>query len=152
MVAHFNPNIPPEMRIILNRSKDSNLLTYALKVGERSFVFPYSSDTSKHPILKEFGEFSKQVFTFYLKTAEFDRPVRVDFLGDKGAVDTANKISAILQSLSGHSSYGMPSVLIEADQRAKLSEDDLEMFYYDILNKAGNVASLLEQRRNQRPF
>lgn len=150
LLSHINPNIPPEMRLILNRSKDSNLLTYALQKGERSFVFPYSSDAAKHPILKEFIGYL--IFSFYVKTAEFDRPIRVDFLADKGTVNIANRISSILLALCGHSGYGMPSVLIEADQRAKLSEKDLEMFYFDIINKSGNLPGLLEQRRYLRPF
>ena len=140
------------MKLILSKTKDSNLLTYTLNQGERSLVFPYSSNSQQHPILREFEDEKNQVFVFYLKTAEFDRPIRIDFLADKGIVDIANRISAVLLALAGHSSYGMPSILIEADQRAKLSEQDLEMFYYDILNRAGNIASLFEQRRNQRPF
>ena len=53
---------------------------------------------------------------------------------------------------SGHSGYGLPAVLIEADQRAKLSEKDLDMFYFDLVNKIGNVSSLFRMRREMRPF
>jgi hypothetical protein len=152
VISQIKTELPAELKLMLNRTKDSNLLTYALKYAERTFVFPYSFAVEQHSILKEFPSFSNQIFTFYVKTAEFDRPIRVDFLADKGTVDTANKLSSALLSLSGHSSYGIPSVLIEADQRAKLSEEDLEMFYWDIINKAGNLPGLFEQRRNQRPF
>ncbi|MGC8812056.1 MAG: DNA double-strand break repair nuclease NurA [Candidatus Aenigmatarchaeota archaeon] len=141
-----------EFKPLLETTKDTNLLTYALKVGERTLVFNYSSEPEKHPILKEFGEFSNCVFSFYLKTAEFDRPIRIDFLAEKDCVKTANFISSVLLALSGHSGYGMPSVLIEADQRARLTEKDLELFYYDLLAKAGNLASLFSLRREQRPF
>ncbi|MEM5808300.1 MAG: DNA double-strand break repair nuclease NurA [Candidatus Aenigmatarchaeota archaeon] len=150
-LTQFNPNLPPEMKIVLTRTKDSNLLSYILQKGERSFVFPYSSKASQHPILREF-EVKDKIFTFYLRTVEFDRPIRIDFLGDKGVIDKANFISSILLKLVGHSNYGIPSVLIEADQRAKLQEQELEMFYNDIVNKTGNISSLFEQRRNQRPF
>lgn len=141
-----------EFKPLLETTKDSNLLTYALKLGERTLVFNYSSEPEKHPILKEFGEFSNFIFSFYIKTAEFDRPLRVDFLAEKDSIKTANSISSILLALSGHANYGMPSVLIEADQRAKLTEKDLELFYYDLLTKAGNLASLFSLRREQRPF
>jgi hypothetical protein len=143
--------MPPDMKIVLTRTKDSNLLSYVLKKGERSLVFPYSSKSSQHPILREF-EAKDKIFTFYLKTVEFDRPIRIDFLGDKGVIDKANFISSVLLKMVGHSNYGIPSVLIEADQRAKLEENELEMFYQDIMNKTGNISSLFEQRRNQRPF
>ncbi|MEM7819142.1 MAG: hypothetical protein QW403_03320, partial [Candidatus Aenigmatarchaeota archaeon] len=149
--ANLNPELI-EFKPLLENSKDSNLLTYALKLNERTCVFNYSPEPEKHPILKEFGEFSNSIFSFYLKTAEFDRPIRVDFLGEKDCVKTANFISSVLLALSGHANYGMPSVLIEADQRAKLTEKDLELFYYDLLTKVGNLASLFSLRREQRPF
>ncbi len=149
-LTHVHPNAPTELKIVLNRTKDSNLLTYVLKKGERSFVFPFSSDADKQHILKELDA-RKQISSFYLKTAEFDRPVRVDFLADK-PVEIADKISSVLLSCCGHESYGIPTVIIEADQRAKLSENDLEMFYFDLINKTGNISSLFEKRRNQRPF
>ncbi|HKZ45573.1 MAG TPA: DNA double-strand break repair nuclease NurA [archaeon] len=147
------PNELVEIKLLLNKTKDTNLLTYALKLKERSFLFRYSSSPDQHPILKEFGgKIANSIFCFYLKTAEFDRPIRVDFLAEKDFTKIANFISSILLSLSGHSSYGMPSVLIEADQRAKLSEKDLEMFYLDLINRAGNLPGLFTLRREQRPF
>jgi hypothetical protein len=143
----------PELKILLDRTKDTNLLTYALNLNERSFVFKYSANPEDHPMLREFGqELANLVFSFYLKTAEFDRPIRIDFLSTEKTVDVANKISSLLIATAGHSSYGMPPVLIEADQRAKLSEKDLETFYLDLINKAGNLPGLFNLRRDQRPF
>lgn len=150
IARRFQDKLNPEFKLLLNRTKDTNLLSYTLQVKERSFVFPYSSDPSIHPILREFGSFAKEVKTFYLKTAEFDRPIRVDFLSDKG--DKSNELASVLLALAGHSSYGIPSVLIEADQRAKLSEKDLEMFYFDLINKTGNLPGMFSLRREQRPF
>ena len=151
MNTNFDPNLPAEFKIVLNSTRDTNLLSYVLNHGNRTLVFPYSSETEKHPMLRNF-EVAKQIMTFYVRTAEFDRPLRVDFLADKGNVDVANRIASILLAMASNSSYGTPSVIVEADQRAKLSEEDLEIFYHDILNKAGNIESLLQQRRNQRPF
>jgi hypothetical protein len=142
-----------EINILLNRTKDTNLLAYALNYSERSFVFRYSPNPDQHPILKEFGgDTARSVYCFYIKTAEFDRPIRVDFIGGEDFVSRAVFISSVLMSLSGHSGYGMPSILIEADQRAKLSDNDLEMFYNDLLSKAGNLPGLFLLRREQRPF
>jgi len=146
----FFSRIPSDIKFLLNTTKDTNLLTYALKLQERSFVFRYSSEPSKHPVLKEFGPVANQIFTFYLKTAEFDRPIRIDFLSEN--IDIANKLSSIILATTGHAGYGFPSVLIEADQRAKLSEEDLEFFYSDLINKAGNLPGLMDLRRKQRPF
>ena len=151
MNINFDPNLPQEFKIVLNSTKDTNLLAHILSHRERTFTFPYSSEIETHPMLRNFPA-AKQIMTFYIRTAEFDRPLRVDFLADKGTIDIANRISSILLALASNSSYGTPSVIVEADQRAKLSEHDLEIFYHDILNKTGNIESLLQQRRNQRPF
>jgi len=141
------------VKVLLETTRDSSLLSYVLGQGERSFVFKYSANPENHPVLKEFGgQTANQVFSFYAKTAEFDRPVRVDFLADKGINSIANKISSVLLALAGHCSYGIPSVIIEADQRAKLSEKDLDMFYIDLINKVGNLPGLFNLRREQRPF
>lgn len=151
MNANFDPNIPPEFKIVLNQTKDTNLLSYVLNKGNRTLIFPYSSEVERHPMLRNFPD-AKQITTFYVRTAEFDRPLRVDFLADKGNSEIADRIASLLLSLASNSSYGTPSVIVEADQRAKLSEQDLELFYSEILNKAGYLESLFQQRRNQRPF
>jgi len=140
------------LKILLMNSKDTNLLMHALQFPERTFVFNYSSSPSHHPVLREFGNFSEKVFTFYLKNTEFDRPLRIDFLGDKNPIKSADEISSIILNLTGHSNYAMPSVLIEADQRAKLSESDLQSIMMELMNHSGNLPSLFELRRNQRPF
>jgi len=141
--------ILPEHKLVLSRSKDSNILFYSLKAGERTISFPYSSDVKTHPILREFEDAAK-VQTFYIRLGEFDQPVRVDFLADKEDAD--KKISSVLLACASNASYSVPPVLLEADQRAKLSESDLEIFYYDILAKTGSLSSTLELRRERRPF
>ena len=153
LISKAEGEIANNIKIILNQTKDTNLLSYALQTGERSLLFKYSSNPENHPILNEFGgQVANQIFTFYLKTAEFDRPIRVDFFANQGLTPIANRISSILLPLCGHSGYGIPSVLTEADQRAKLSEDDLEMFYQDLINKTGNLPGMFLQRREARPF
>ncbi|MCS7134814.1 MAG: hypothetical protein NZ893_00005, partial [Candidatus Aenigmarchaeota archaeon] len=66
--------------------------------------------------------------------------------------ETANKISDFLIATSGNANYGLPAILIEADQRAKLRQEDLEIFYYDLINKSGNLSITLKLRRESRPF
>ena len=152
LASKADRELASSLKILLMNSKDTNLLIHALKFPERTFVFNYSSSPLQHPVLKEFGNFSEEVFTFYLKNTEFDRPLRIDFLGDKDLIQSANEISSIILNLTGHSNYAMPSVLIEADQRAKLSESDLQSILIELMNRSGNLPSLFELRRNQRPF
>ncbi|MEM5879423.1 MAG: DNA double-strand break repair nuclease NurA [Candidatus Aenigmatarchaeota archaeon] len=141
-----------EARVLLEKTKDTNLLAYALNCGERTFAFSYSSEPEKHPILKEFGETGKKIYSFYLKAAEFDRPIRIDFLASLNASELANKISSVLLAICNSSTYAFPSVLIEADLRARLSEKEAGEFGLDLKSKLGNLASVLELRRKGRPF
>jgi hypothetical protein len=152
VLSQVESEISKELKLVLEKTKDSNLLYYVLEKGERTCVFNYSKNPRIHPILKEFEGMSNSFYSFYIKTVEFDRPLRVDFLGFGNELDIVDKISCILMQTSGHSGYGLPSVLIEADQRARLSEKDLDMFYSDLVNRIGNVSTLFKMRREVRPF
>jgi hypothetical protein len=112
----------------------------------------YSSKPKEHPVLREFGETGERIYSFYLKAAEFDRPVRVDFLATSDIKGEADKISSVLLAICNNSTYAFPSVLIEADLRVRLSEKEMEDFSSDLKSKLGNIASLLELRRKGRPF
>jgi len=144
--------LPKESFDIISKTRDSNLLYYMLEKGERTCIFNYTVDPEHHPIIKEFSRMTKKFMSFYLKTAEFDRPLRVDFFANKDPLEITRKVSSFLLNTSGHTGYGLPAVLIEADQRAKLSQEDLENFYYDLINKAGNISILSRLRRENRPF
>jgi hypothetical protein len=141
-----------ELGFILGKTKDSNLLYYTLNKGERTCVFNYSQNPEVHPVLKEFSDMTDSFFSFYLKTVEFDRPLRIDFLCSQNLSEIVDKLSTVMVQTSGHSGYGMPAILIEADQRAKLSENDIGMFYSDLINRIGNVSTLFKMRREMRPF
>jgi hypothetical protein len=152
VLSQVESEIANELKLILEKTKDSNLLYYALEKGERTCVFNYSKNPEVHPILKEFEKMDNSFQSFYIKTVDFDRPLRVDFLNSGNATDVVEKLSCMLMQTCGHSGYGFPSVLIEADQRARLTEKDLDMFYSDLLNKVGNISTLFKMRRETRPF
>ena len=107
--------------------------------------------------MQDLGEFSERIFSFYLKTVPFDRPVRIDFVSGsterKEITKTANEIASAILALSMHNeTYGFPSIMIEADARARLSENDLNMVYSRIKDKVGDLPSLFKLRRELRPF
>lgn len=145
------PNIShnmPDAGDLLDKTRDTSLLYWVLEKGEKSKTFPYSRKPEEHPILKEFGNTGKDVSTFYLKTAKYDRPIKVDFLGR----EDEDRLASVLLAVSGHhSGYGLPAPLIEADNVAKLSENEVNNFYSHILSFAG-TPGLMELRRDQRPF
>jgi len=132
---------------------DISLLDYFLLPKERTLAFSYTKDISSHAILKDFSsEWSKSVFVFYIKVSEFDTPLRVEFLckNKNDLVKMADKISSIVFYLSSlHKEYSYPSVLIEADLRAKLTEQDISIVYDRLIGKLGPKINM---RRNNRPF
>lgn len=142
-----------EARDVLATTQDTNMLQYFLKHGQRTPVMRYTEEYEKHPTLQDIGEVGGEVYNFYLRTAEHDRPVRVDFLAPDDPSATADELASILLPLCSFSStYGIPSVLVEADQRAKLSQQDLELFESRLRSVVGPLPGIDDLRRDSRPF
>lgn len=149
-----HPAVPELMRI-LDKTRDTNLLFMILDKSERTMLFRYSKDPEEHPILSEFDEIASSIYSFYIKTAKWDRPIRVDFLCASGRdpEQIADSISSVILSISGqHSGYGIPAPLIEADNIAKITENELDSFYSHVISLTGNVSGIMKLRREQRPF
>ena len=141
---------------MLDECFDSNLLDYLLKKGERSFAFAYTKSISEHPVLHDFSEeYAKKIFAFYMKPSALDRPLRVEFLHSNGADLTkhTNEIAGAVYALSSlHREFAYPSVLIEADLRARLRPEEVETVYNKIIDKLGRNSAFMALRRNSRPF
>lgn len=138
---------------VLKNTRDTNLLEYLMDKGFRTSVMSFAKDYEKHMVLNDIGEKGKEVYSFYLKTAEEATPVRIDFFNILGVSETADKVSEILIPLCCYSStYGIPSVLVDADSRAKLSSKDIEMLESKISSVIGPLPGLKGLRRNNRPF
>lgn len=145
----------PEAEKLLGETTDTSLLFWMLDKGERTAIFPCVEDRETHPLGKDIGDSVDRLFMFYLKTARMDRPIRVDFLAqDSGQIrEEADRLAGILLSVSGqHAGYGLPAPLIEADNRAKLSENEMENFYAQVLSMTGTLPAIMRLRRDQRPF
>ncbi|NOQ55802.1 MAG: hypothetical protein GQ477_03260 [Nanohaloarchaea archaeon] len=140
-----------EMVKSLFNVKDTHLLTYLLSVGERTSVFRTVCD-NKGDLAVGVKGFENNLFSFYIRPSEFDRALRVDFIAKDNPVSVASKIASSIFSMSRHNSvYGIPPVIIDADQRAKLSGDELISVENEIRCGVGNVSSFSELRRNSRP-
>ncbi|MEM4598200.1 MAG: DNA double-strand break repair nuclease NurA [Candidatus Diapherotrites archaeon] len=133
---------------------DTNLLSYVMEEGTRTFAFPYSRDPSKHPVLKDIKkELSEKIFVFYIRSSKYDIPLRVEILAKSisslsNCVDTAASVAYTLSK--GHREYSYPSVLLEADLHARLKPEEVQAVMDKVLCKLqpANVAL----RRNRRPF
>lgn len=142
----------------LSGMRDTALLFDALDHGERTFAFKYAANPVEHPVLSDLKEWGRRLYSFYAKTAECDRPVRVDFLAFDGAGTgtvgkQADRIASGLFSMSHwNRTYGLPPVLIEADCRARLSGDEGEFIRSMVFDKVGASPLTLDLRRSGRPF
>jgi len=136
---------------LLADSFDAALLDYLLLKGERTFCFTYTKKTESHAILKDLKEkWGKNINVFYLKASDFDKPLRVEFIASEKTKEKADEISGIVYALSSlHREYSYPSVLIEADLRASLNEQDISVVYDKLIDKLGPK---IKMRRNSRPF
>jgi hypothetical protein len=133
---------------------DSSLLDYLLLKGERTSSFTYTGNIEKHPVLMDFSEkWADSIYGFYLKPCELDRPLRVEFIHSSGNIEKhSSEIASIVYSLSClHREYAYPSILIEADLRAKLNPQEIEIVYNKILDKLGKSVKI-KMRRDSRPF
>lgn len=132
---------------------DSSLLDHLLQRGERTFAFPYSKSIDEHPILMDFDKnWANEIYAFYIKPAMLDRPLRVEFLNKGNLTETTSKIAELIYALSStHREYAYPTVLIEADLRARLKPEEIDTVYNKILDKLSSQLKL-RLRREGRPF
>ncbi len=135
----------------LENVRDTHFLTNCLSVGERTSIFRTIGAGDKVPA--EIKGFENNLFSFYIRTSEFDRALRVDFVAGDDPVVLGSWIASAVFSMSRHNSaYGIPPVIIDADQRAKLPGDELLFVEREIRKRAGNLSSFSELRRNSRPI
>jgi hypothetical protein len=136
---------------LLADSFDSALLDYLLLEGERTFCFSYAKSIASHAILKDMSQkWSENISVFYLKASNLDKPLRVEFISKGNTKEEADEIAGIVYALSSlHKEYSYPSVLIEADMRAGLNEQDISVVYDRLIDKLGPK---IRMRRNSRPF
>jgi hypothetical protein len=146
ILPNVQSDLVTSLQKILAGTRDTNLLYHILDTGERTCVFRFSKE---RPIE---GLKTENIYTFYIKTANYDRPVRVDFYAESEIIKTANKVASIVLATSCHSSYGFPAPLIEADCRAKLKEMDIDALHDQLVDRVGITPGMMKLRREQRPF
>ncbi|MDY6773633.1 MAG: DNA double-strand break repair nuclease NurA [Candidatus Nanohaloarchaea archaeon] len=134
----------------LENGRDSALLQHLLDPGQRTASVPYTESST--PVLDDLGV-DQSLHVFYLRTVEKDRPVRVEFLSQEEPEKEADRIAGKILALCGSgSSYGIPPVLIEADQRASLSTEEVELLTKRVEAKLAHLTGGEGLRRDRRPF
>ncbi len=133
---------------------DAPLLDKVLGAGQRSCAFTFAESGERHPILMDFPtEWGEKIHACYIKPSHWDFPLRIEFLSDgKNLTQDANRAAEIACAQSCiHKEYAFPSVLIEADLRAGLKQEEVELVSDKIFSKLGRN-SIRARRRDRRPF
>jgi hypothetical protein len=150
-------------REIIDYFSDIDLFNRLLKKSERSCIFNCKREIDKirdTGIKKEIPYyFPLDFYAFYLKTTKFDIPCRIEFFMDEQdsiekASEKADLISSILLPISSlNEHYGLPIPQIEAHKRAVFKQHEVNLLLNNLTrNLHLDGISLLEKRRNRRPF
>ncbi|MGC8816891.1 MAG: DNA double-strand break repair nuclease NurA [Candidatus Hadarchaeum sp.] len=152
ILSKFDLGLEKDDFSILEKTRDTVLLNHLLKVGERTSAFTYAEKPASY-VLSDLGPWATKIYGFYIRTVPFDRPLRVEFLeGGEGIAETADRVASLVYALSSfHDGFGLPSVIVEADARARLTEEDLELFR-DSISARLEPDFALEMRRARKPF
>ena len=147
-----------DYRWLLKISRDCDLLDTFLEEGERSFAFRYSSELplNINSLSDDFSSWVSEIWVTYLKTARDDLPLRVEFLSPKDVDSVTDKLdkalSAILPLSSQHPEYGIPTPILEADTRAKITTKETQLIIDRLMALSGLTYITLEKRRSRNPF
>ncbi|MHA2007002.1 MAG: DNA double-strand break repair nuclease NurA [Promethearchaeota archaeon] len=159
----LNDFVKINYREVIEYFTDIDLFTRILSKSERSCIFNCKREIDKirdTGIKKEIPYYFPLTFyAFYLKTTKFDTPCRIEFFTDekcsiKSASEKADLISSILLPISSlNEHYGLPIPQIEAHKRAVFRLNEVELLFNNLERSLhSHGISLLEKRRNRRPF
>jgi hypothetical protein len=140
-----------DYRDVLQKTCDMDLFYHLLEQNNRSFSLINNVQFSPE-ILRVFD-----FFQFYLKTAKYDIPLRVE--GFFPRRETIEKKKQYLDLISGtllpisqyNSEYGIPAPIVEADARVKIKENEINDFFR-LLDPLGYFSDFSQRRRDRSPW
>jgi len=147
-----------DYRWLLKISRDCDILDTFLNEGERSFVFRYSSElqNASNSLPDDLTSWASSIWVTYLKTARDDLPLRIEMLVDTDSAEDVWKIdkalAAILPLSWQHPEYGIPTPILEADTRARITANETSMVINRLMALSGLTYTTLEKRRSRNPF
>jgi hypothetical protein len=158
-----NPTVFEKMqgidyRWLLKISRDCDLLDTFLEEGERTSAFRYASELTQNSnsLHTDLSSWASSIWVTYLKTARNDLPLRIEIMvksdGEEGIEQMNRTLSAILPVSYQHSEYGLPSPIVEADARAKISNNEARLVIDRLMALSGLTYTTLEKRRSRNPF
>ncbi|MFW9910876.1 MAG: DNA double-strand break repair nuclease NurA [Candidatus Thorarchaeota archaeon] len=145
-----------DYRWLLKFSRDCDLLDTFLEEGERTFAFKYSAELvqNTNALSDDLSNWASSIWVTYLKTARDDLPIRIEILVDEsnGSAQIDKALSAILPLSWQHPEYGIPTPVLEADARARISNNETQLIVDRLMALSGLTYATLERRRSRNPF
>lgn len=146
-----------DYRWLLKISRDCELLDTFLEEGERTFLFSYSSELvqNSNALVDDLSSWASNIWVTYLRTARDDLPIRIEVLvasGNTVQERAERALRAILPLSWSHSEYGVPTPILEADARARISNDETQLIVDRLMALSGLTYASLEKRRSRNPF
>ncbi len=143
-----------DYRWLLNILRDCDILGSFLQAGERSCIFRHSPESNNHTVEKSLSKWTSSIMVTYLKTVSNDLPVRFEILSnpDEAIAVMDKALAAILPISSLHQEYGLPTPIVEADTRARISKHEADMVVDRLMALSGLAYATLERRRSRNPF
>ncbi|MHA1770939.1 MAG: DNA double-strand break repair nuclease NurA [Candidatus Thorarchaeota archaeon] len=145
-----------DYRWLLKMSRDCDLLDTFLEEGERTFAFRYSSElTQASNSIDDIVGWASSIWVTYIKTAREDLPLRVEVLAkdDPRSIEIVDRaLATILPLSSHHPEYGIPTPILEADARARISNNETQFVVDRLMAISGLTYTSLEKRRSRNPF
>jgi hypothetical protein len=147
-----------DYRWLIKISRDCDILDTFLIEGERSFIFKYSSELQNisNSLPDDMSNWASSIWVTYLKTARDDLPLRIEILANNNSEDDVLRIdkalAAILPLSWQHPEYGIPTPILEADARARITANETSMVIDRLMALSGLTYTTLEKRRSRNPF
>lgn len=145
-----------DYRWLLKFSRDCDLLDTFLEEGERTFAFKYSTELiqNSNALSDDLSSWASSIWVTYIKTACDDLPLRIEILvGDGDGVAQLDKALSVILPLSWqHPEYGVPTPVLEADARARISNNETQLIIDRLMALSGLTYATLEKRRSRNPF
>ncbi len=154
-LTHMSSKIPElltiDYRDIINKTCDMDLFYYLLDLNMRSF-----SLLREFHISEEFNHMY-QFLSFYVKTAQFDIPLRIECffprkIGDQQLIREIDLLSETILPVSQYNQeYGIPAPIVEADARVKIKENEINEFFR-LFKTFNTFPSVSPRRRDRSPW
>jgi hypothetical protein len=149
-----------DFRQVLQLFKDYDLFFRFMDASERSFACRSFPKTGTFIPSTAFEKYLKQkelgLYAYLIKTVPMDVPLKVEFFSKIDRESASKRVARTASLLNPVSrimhDYSEPSPQMEAHRRVKISENEFQVLVDIIRQKTGYCSSLLQKRRDRRPF